>query len=374
VRPAAALALVVLLVTGCSQAAGVATTPTPAAVTSTTTAPIPSPSDLPLSRLDFTCRLPIIEEIRGGVGVSYMGGFVNFPAVTFTPAADSVIHSRNAVGDFTTDATPTLFGLPQLGHPTFDLAQRRWLPAASSQTTPDGAFYAYATIGPSTDVPATIHLVDVGRGVEKLFEFPVPSIGAPADIEVADIDSAGVYLVEGQFEQYPAGVWMLDPASGASRPLAQVTGVMAVRKGYAWVGRDDPRDPTPPSVPASVRLYDSIARVDLATGAETTWFYRPGAAVTLQGFDAQGAPVVEVVSSPFLHGGSAETRIVATPGTPGSLVLPGGLGLSAPQADGDRLWFGGTGGIYLYTPQAGLRKVFDHGPQFSLIMPAGTCR
>jgi hypothetical protein len=62
----------------------------------------------------------------------------------------------------------------------------------------------------------------------------------------------------------------------------------------------------------------------------------------------------------------------------GQFVFGGGVALSAPQADGDRLWFGSDRGIYLYTADGSLQKVFalsaSQAGSITSIAPAGLCR
>ena len=141
--------------------------------------------------------------------------------------------------------------------------------------------------------------------------------------------------------------------------------------GYAWVARFDSRDRTVwPST--EIAPANSLVRIDLSTGAETIWFYRAGAYPWLIDLDSIGRPVV-------LLGGSSgnEVRLIDRTGSEGQLVYSGSVPLDYLQADGDRLWFGGSRGIYLYSPDQGFRKVFayDADPATAnRIEPAGFCR
>jgi hypothetical protein len=326
---------------------------------------------------DFTCRLPVVTESTGGDFVTFSGGFVSFPSATFKADPAGKIHSRYLQQDFATAAKPVLYGGPQAGNPFYDLARHRWLPVSSAQAAPDGASYASATAGATSAEPAHIRVVNVAHGTTKVYAVPVPNVRPPAGIQVADFDGSGVLFVVNQFEQYPSGVWRLDVATGSVRARAQVANVMLVRGRYAWVGRMDPRDPSPPRAAASGALFDSVIRVDLASGAEVVWYYRPGKAVAVRGLDAGGNPVVSVASGPALAFDASELRLVDAPGGTGSVVFNGGHWLSEPQADNGRLWFGNDRGIYLYTPARGLRKVFAFNGNPTLgeaIFPAGDCR
>jgi hypothetical protein len=343
-------------------------------------------ADLPLSSVNFSCRLPVVKSVGGGDSVTYSGGFVSFPKATYTADQAGVIHTASSQPVLVTDATPVLTGLVASGdHPFYDLAQRRWVPVGPGQSAPDGAHYSYATVGQTSSIPARVHIVDVTQGTERTFDFPVPEVGAVNGVRVADFSGAGVYLIADQFEQYPAGAWLLSLESGSSRPLTQVKGVIEIRDGYAWVGRVDPRDPAPPRRSASGQWFDSISRVNLETGVETPWFYRPGASVGLAGFDGKGTPVIEIAPSANDSLDQGEMRVIVSPGAKGIAISGGGLRLQALQADGDRLWFGSDRGIYLWTAADGLRKVFafSDAPQppgtaspefFPTISPAGFCR
>jgi len=79
----------------------------------------------------------------------------------------------------------------------------------------------------------------------------------------------------------------------------------------------DPRDPAPPQ-PGKGTPGDSLVRVDLASGAETIWFYRPGEQVELRGLDSQGG--VLVASFQPATGIPIETRLVEGAGSAGVLI------------------------------------------------------
>ena len=123
---------------------------------------------------------------------------------------------------------------------------------------------------------------------------------------------------------------------------------------------------------------DSIVRVNLTTGAKTTWFYRPGFQVEFMGFDSSGAPVMQVGDT---RGSSVslETWLVASPSRPGIRIHRGGPFLWNPQGDGDRIWFGGNmsdgspTGVYLYTRAHGLQRVFGLSDSTQSLTPAGVC-
>lgn len=366
----------------CSQTTGnpiADATPSPAK----TATPSPSPSatltaDLPLMTVDFHCQLPVIDSSNSGADpFAFNGAFVSFPTAVLTSDPAGGIH-LDSNGELTTDASPTLHSSGLSSPPFYDRAQRRWVPAASFRSTPDGASYAYVTSDASRPTKVEVHIVDVRSAAEKLFQVAIPRyvIG----FEVFDFSAAGIYLVGSQVDRRPAGVWLMNPASGAIRPLVNAADMMAVRYGYGWLGRLDPRDPAPPKPVKGGQPFNSIIRVDLATGVRMTWFYRPGAGVELMGFDGKGRPVVSVFDPSGLSGRS-ESRLVTAPGEQGILIYAGTLSLGPLQGDGDRLWFGGstgfggTAGIYLYTQARGLQKVFAFtgGKPDHVVTPVGPC-
>jgi hypothetical protein len=192
------------------------------------------------------------------------------------------------------------------------------------------------------------------------------------------------------FDSPENGVWRLDLTSGSIKQVAQVDtqplGDVRVQGGYAWIGRMDPRDPSPPRSNFPEQKFNSVVRVDLDTGAETVWYYRPGTEVWIGGLSPIGTPIVNIASGPEFHS-PGEIRLVVQPGTEGTLIYGGGLAFASPQVDViddspgsrpfDRFWFGNSQGLYLYTPSGGMRKVL--APPSNVlsnggIFPAGDCR
>jgi hypothetical protein len=370
------VAVLALLLSACSQAASpiASSNPIASATPVTSAAPVaintPVPDDLPLAKVDFSCRLPVLRT----PGTSYLGGFVSFPTATFAFDPRGGIHSDQS-GDFTTDATPVLHGagVTIAGVTFYDLAQQRWIPAGPPQSTPDGAWYAYATwdtVNPST---SRVHVVDVARATEKTFDVVLPAYAM--GFTVGEFDAAGIYLVANQFEQLPFGVWLMDPATGATSRVAQVGTTYAIHDAYAWLAGIDPRDPSPPQLRKSGTSSDSIVRVNLATGDKTTWFYRPGMEVWLIGFDSAGRPIVNV-SDPSGATDRSETWLTGGPSGSDVLIHAGSFYLAQPQADGDRIWFGNYSGIYLFTAAHGLQKVaaFTDLKTAEAVLPAGFCK
>jgi hypothetical protein len=346
-------------------APAISASPSATATRSPSTAPTASP-DLPLSRVDLACRLPVITSPVGSTPfVTLQGGFITFPAAQIAKDAAGTMSYRNAEADFATTATPALYGDGFV--PFYDKAQSRWVPARARQALADGSAYAYTTYNSQTGL-FTAFVVNVASGNSRSFKVPA----APWDPYVADFGPAGVYIASGSALGGPGGgVWLLDPVTGTIKQLRELANVWMVRNGYAWVARFDSRDKTV-WAPSELAPANSLVRIDLATGAETIWFYRAGVYPWLIDLDSYGRPVVTM-------GGNTGNQIllVDRPGSPGQLVYSGTLALDYLQGDGDRLWFGGSRGIYLYRPAQGFQKVFAYSADPATsdrIEPAGFCR
>ena len=374
-----------LATAACGGSTGHASRPSPSPSTSpsatVTVLPAATPgdgADLPVTQVGFTCSLPAVVTIGGGDSISYQGGFISFPAGTFTQDPNGLITTGSSAQAVSTRATPLLSGVPQNGPPFYDAAVHRWVPASAAQSSPDGSSYAYAIQNGSS---AAFHIVDVAHATDKAFAVAVPNVGTTNGVQVMEYDGSGVYFVVTQVEAYPIGVWWLDAGTGKVTTLARVANVMAVRGGYAWGGAFDPHDPSPPSAIAGRSLFNSTVQVNLSNGAQTAWLYSPGRSETLLGL-ASGRPVINIGDGPDYQPLGGEIRLLDHPSTGsedgGQLVYGGGLALGSPQADGDRLWFGSDRGVYLYTAGGALQKVFARTASevgsIATIAPAGTCR
>ena len=336
--------------------------------------------DVPPSRVDFSCRLPVTRSTTGGDFVSYQGGFITFPQGIWQPDPAGVINSEYLQQDFVTTATPVLHGTLHAGPPFFDLALKRWLPAGAGQASPDGRSYAYAVANPSNPgAPFVIHVVDVAYGTDRTLTVPrSPEFGDANGAYLADFDGASVYFSSPQSRGPLVGVWRLDIGSGAVTELTSQPGIAAVRNGYAWVNRVDPRDPQGPQFPGIGGQHsNSVVRIDVATGEETVWYYAKGNEVLFAGFDKSGDPLIANSWPPFAN---RSLLIAFSPGGDVATVYDESrelwFGTAQPDTAG-RLWLGSDRGIYLYSPGAGLRKVFAiaNGPTTleETIQPAGYC-
>lgn len=376
----AMVALVALSACSSSSTAGVVSLSpsapsSPSPSRSATASPSPSPAgpDLPLSTLSSACRLPAIKlTIGAGGGQSFDGGFITFPSAAMAVDPEGRIVSTQS-GELVTTASPALRGIAESGPPHYDGTANRWLPAGVGQTSPDGASYAYGSGG-------TIQVVTVSTAAATTFKITVPSVAADLNVRVVSFDGRyAAYLVLGP-DSYLPGIWRLDTAGGAMTSLGQLEDIFEVRDGSAWIGYLDPHDPTPPHAQSVVPLFDSIVAVNLATGARTTWFYRPGQSVRLVAIDQSGRPIVTVKPGPDYLAPGGEIRRLDEPLSGGEdngeLVYAGALDFGYVLPDGDRIWFGSERGLYLYTAADGLQKVYQfngNGATGESMIPAGSC-
>jgi hypothetical protein len=110
-------ALAGLAVAGCSQTPTAAVSPAASAPPSPTASSQPVPSgqaspspvaDLPLSKVGFSCRLPVATYAVGGDSANYTGGFITFPQAGYQSDPAGAITNADMAGGFVTAATPHL--------------------------------------------------------------------------------------------------------------------------------------------------------------------------------------------------------------------------------------------------------------------------
>ena len=345
----AGLALIALVgacaAPGTPQAGGEspATSISPAAVGS----PMPSPTmildPIPISKVAFSCRLPVFMwgEIHQGEAI---GDFIEFPSGTVTPDPASV-----GVGLFN---GPGLELYDYSGFPYFDSAYLRWLPVTRNAVSPDGAHYAYTDrlrLLPGTNtqgVRATIHVVAVNTGVDLAFDGGDWS----APFVVLDYAAEGIYLIT--TAGVNVGLWLMDPTTGAVKRIADLSNVQGNAGGnFVWVGTVNPSDPNPIAGIAP----DQLDRMNLVDGSRVAWFYRPGSSVLLVGQDVSGHPIIMVSGADE----STELFLLLDPETNRSVLKfgNGATDLAGPISDQHGVWFGSPHGIYLYSEANGLQKV-----------------
>lgn len=321
----------------------------------------PSPN---LPYIDLSCRLPIYFSSTDTGVVTLYGGFLQFPQDKLVTDRAWIIGQHDSSSDFATADSPVLHGA---GGAFYDRAQSRWVPAAPTQSLPDGSAYAYVWTIPYTN-DAKAYVVNVATGSVTMFDLP----GSSTLWQVADFNSSGIYIMEMSGLGGPGqGVWLLNPITGSVTLIRRVPQLWMVRDGYAWVARFDTRDKSSPPAYSELAPANSLVQINLATGAETTWFYQPGQYPWMLGLDSHRHPIVQFTYS---------VRIIDEPGAEGQMINGHGFAnepLGEPLGDGDRVWFGGQSGIFLNRPNIGIQLVYPHqsDPQNpSYIAPAGFCQ
>src|SRR6266567_5341506 len=106
------LAVALLAVTAaCSSSTGHPSRPTAshsatpsATVTVLPTATPGDNSDLPVTRVGFTCSLPAVVMAGGGDFASYAGGFIRFPAGTFAQDPNGLVTTGSSQQEVETKA------------------------------------------------------------------------------------------------------------------------------------------------------------------------------------------------------------------------------------------------------------------------------
>jgi hypothetical protein len=103
-----------------------------------------------------------------------------------------------------------------------------------------------------------------------------------------------------------------------------------------------------------------VTRVDLASGAETIWYYQQGADwVQVLGFDGTGRPIVSSGT------GQVVTVWRMTDATHRTQLFSGSLFMNWAIADSHGIWFSDESATYLYTALSGLQKVASTGGQIA---------
>jgi hypothetical protein len=327
-------AILALLLIGCSQAgnpaAGATITPSAAASPSPDgkpgiTPPPPTTVDLRLSVLAFSCKLPISA-------VGAQGAFISLPQ-----------------GDVSFDARAA-------GVYYYDRAYSRWLPVPRAAVAPNGVHYATAEMGESGAF--TVHVVDVATGKDTAFHESASATGIDFAPAVLDYTSEGIYIVQA-FEHQLAGLWLVNPVTGAVRQVSSSLTPVAMDHGFVWTEALNPADPDPVNTASSAGILpNEVDRIDLSTGSSVQWMYMPGTGLSIVGFDTAGVPLI--VASGWGVDLNAQLYIAPKAGTQtkvfkGELVQSLGGGI----ADSHGVWLGSTQGIYLYSAADGLEKVSD---------------
>src|SRR5260370_41480792 len=131
----------------------------------TTSSPFTRPTvagDLPVTRVDFSCRLPVVTVNPRFSLPDLHGGFITFPAGQLAEDPNGTMPVRGYPhDDYATTVSPVLSGD---GGGFYDRAAKRWVPASPAATLADGSAYADATVN------SRAHIVDVAAETVLTFQ------------------------------------------------------------------------------------------------------------------------------------------------------------------------------------------------------------
>jgi hypothetical protein len=324
----AALIVLMLACTPAVQPTATKSTPAPAP------SPSPIPGDLPLSRVSFSCRLPIwIPPPADGRIHPAKNAFLAFPSRSVT------IDPTGKDGRF------------------FDRPFSQWLPVGRQAVSPDGTHYAFTTLGRQDQF--VIHIVEVASGKDQTFPITASAAGIMPQNVVLDYAAEGIYLVQALEGPIP-GMWLFDPTTGSIRLMTKALVQVSVGGSIFWMGALNLADPNP--VRSKMRVESNqIWRLDLITARQIIWVDRPGTGLVVIGADRQGRPLTRAVHD-AIHDldPTAELLLSLDDATQRSLHKgPIAASLSGGITDDHGVWFGSPQGIYLFSEPDGLQKVSD---------------
>jgi hypothetical protein len=289
--------------------------------------------NVPITAVDFSCRLPVVTTRNQ----TAEAGFITFPGGSYAADPAGAIKSK-------------AYGL------AYDRAYSRWLPVDWRLVSDDGAHYVYVTYSGDTPAPgaySSVHVVDVATGADRV-------VSRNGQYVVNDYVGTSVYLspwVGGHDGPGPQIGWVLDPATGRIRALGGKGYGYWIGSGAGWRTDYNTADPT---VHQGMTGPNRLIRVDLATGAEATWFYQQGSdGVQLLAFDRAGHPIVSSGT------GQVDSVLLLTDASHVSQLFSTGGFIGGPLADAHGIWFTDGSATYLYTAGSGLRKVASTGGQIA---------
>lgn len=314
------LAGAALLLTACGAVRGTAST--------TVESGSPYPSPTAAAMFAGPCKLPVSWG-DASMGTQLGGGFVVFPGASFSP-------------DSSASGLVTPFGANWV---SYDAPLLRWVPVTRDMLSPDGSTWLYGTLRRGNEY----HAVDVRTGTDTTLwgsDQLYRVIGLDDKFAYAMLDSAtGAHL------------WRL-PLDGSDGSQIKVAGTWQfVNGGSVWgIGSA--------TLPAGAPY--SLQRFNVQQNTVTNWVQleTPG---NLVGFDANGAPIIQVggpggdvIVAPSV----GEQRTVAkafvfAKSSGGYMQLPA-------MGDAHGTWLAGTDGIYLSvngraSKQSGV-QAFPAGP------------
>ncbi len=296
------------------------------------------------------CKLPLLAYSASSS--TWQGEFLSLSSGTL---------AEDPQGGFVTSGTqskslasPVLTGQ----HPaTYDRVAARWVPASSTEMSPDGSRYAYVDY--TVPQNGQLHVVNVATGGDRTLSIPTSRWG------VVGFTADGIYLHQ-SYEVIGAGLTLVNPDTGAVRTVFTDSIVDAISGQVAWVVDRNPNDTLPAAFGTEGPAYNEVQGRDLSTSKTTTWIYRPGSSLAVaaaangsifvHGYDV-AADILLVVTAP------GQAQPVTVPETDNPVPLSGGL-----VADAHGWWMGSLDGVYLWTPHTGAILVSE-----MTASPTGPC-
>ncbi|HEV2476107.1 MAG TPA: hypothetical protein VGX22_06165, partial [Candidatus Dormibacteraeota bacterium] len=263
------LAVALLFVASCASPPGAASTTSMPASASRAQATNPGASATPSAAppaagTSLSCRLPIAWDAYTSQGPVRKFGFLKFPEETVTE-------------DLSAPA----------GAIFYDRAFARWVPVVREAVSNDGRRYAYTTGSAYQNTSGTVHVVDLPGGADRTV------YSGDTVFRVVSFSPEGIYLTLQAPEGRSRGLWIQDLNGGAARLINRDVVDPWVAGGVGWGVDFDISDPSP--APGGLENpFNRLVRIDLQTGATTSWFTWLGADIFLDGVDYSGHPFVGV--------------------------------------------------------------------------------
>ena len=309
-----------------------------------------SPQRLSLLAQVPQCSLPVIA---GGDATSVQGAQFDVRQARLLYDPYGSFESGGAASGVRTKQPPGLVGA---GAGYYDRTLGRWLPVyGAAQVSPDGYRYVYL---PVEQFRSEVHIVDAVSGTEKVWKI------RPDFWSVAAFTSQGVYLHTG-YEGIGAGLWLLDPDSGAFKTVFTNGRVALVNGTDAWLINRNPADKLP-DVSAMGGATNEILKRDLVSGKTATWLYRPGTILGVAAV-AGGKPIVSIFDGDsttyWIMSGPNQTQRIDIPFSQARYPNVRGF-----VGDANGVWVGSDDGVYLWTPRTNSVLMVNEPAT-----PAGTC-
>jgi photosystem II stability/assembly factor-like uncharacterized protein len=288
--------------------------------------PVPSPTPtqvalLPITDPGFTCRLAVGT---GSFNSDSTGGFVAVPR-----------------GSFERDlAAPTVTGSGL----AFDAPFSRWVAAKPEVISSDGSKYAWIERQGETS-NHLLHVTKVADGSDRSYAVGPAQASdseghfAPVPVALA-VTQDSVFLTYGWEGTW--SVWRLDLGNGS---LTKITGLPSPSYGAGALWLQLTRGPK------KVGMYsdgDTLARLDLKSGAVQDWFHRDNVVVRNVGFDLDGNPWVQL-NSWFTQDPKSVLEVWRVRGPGQADLMLSGQNISRVIVDKHGTWFANESGVYLYS-------------------------